>query len=62
MGLDQGCRGASHGWVQNSSVKFNVMKGSGLGSVIENPISHDKTHSVGCAFVDDTHMYVFGKL
>ena len=61
MGLGQGSRCASHGWVQNSSVKFNVMKNTGLGAVVENPVSHDTTHSLGSAFVDDTNMYVFGK-
>ena len=61
MGLGQGSMCASHGWVQNSSVKFNVIKNTGLGAVIKIPITHDKTHSLGSAFVDDTHMYVFGK-
>ena len=51
MGIGQGSRCASHGWVQNSSVKCNVMKNTGLGAVIENPINHDKTHFLGSAFV-----------
>ena len=56
MGLGQGSRCTSHGWIQNISMKFNVMTNTGLGAVIENPITHDKSHSLGSAFVDDTNM------
>ena len=39
MGLGQGSRGASQGWVQNSSTKINVLKKCGYGAELAHPIT-----------------------
>ena len=58
MGLGQGSRGASQGWVQTSSIKINVLERCGYGAEIVYPINKSKSTSVGGAFVDDTNMCV----
>lgn len=60
MELGQGSSGAPAGWLQVSSPIFNILEKAGYGAEIEHPITHEKTKSVGAAFVDDTNMYVFG--
>ena len=60
MGLGQGSRGASHGWMQLSTVIVNVMKKTGHASDMINPISGEKVNSLGSLFVDDANLMVYG--
>ena len=46
MGLGQGSRGASQGWVQTSSITINVLKRCGYGAEIVHPINKNKNTSV----------------
>ena len=61
MGLGQGSRGAPDGWLMVSSPMFNILRKERMCAEVENPITHEKTSSVGCAFVDDATMYVYKK-
>ena len=60
MGLGQGSRGASHGWMQLSSVIVNVMKRTGHASDMINPITGEKVNLLGSLFVDDANLIVYG--
>ena len=60
MGLGQGSRGASHGWMQLSSVIVNVMKKTGHVAEMKNPITGATMKSVGSLFVDDANIFVYG--
>ena len=40
---------------------FNILRKERMCVVVENPITHEKTSSVGCTFVDDATMYVYKK-
>ena len=60
MGLGQGSRGASHGWMQLSSLIVNVMKKTGHVAEIRNPITGAMIKSVGSLFVDDSNIFVYG--
>ena len=60
MGLGEGSRGASHGWMQLSSVIVNVMKRIGYASVMTNPVTGEKMKSLGSLFVDDANLMVYG--
>ena len=60
MGLGQGSRGASHGWMQLSSVIVNIMKKTGHAADIRHPITGAIVRSVGSLFVDDANIFVYG--
>ena len=60
MGLGQGSRCASHGWMQLSSLIVNVMKKTGHVAELKNPISGTLVKSVGSLFVDDANIFVYG--
>ena len=53
-------RGASHGWMQLSSLIVNVMKKTGHVAELKNPISGTLVKSVGSLFVDDANIFVYG--
>ena len=59
-GLGQGSRGAPFGWIHTSSPKINLLRKDGLFGTFANPITGEKTESVGSAFVDDVNMYTTG--
>ena len=59
MGLGQGSRGASHGWMQLSSVIVNIMKKTGHAADIRHPITGAIVRSVGSLFVDDANIFVY---
>ena len=61
MGLGQGSRGAPDCWLLISSPMFNILRREKMCAEVENPLTREKTESVGCAFVDDANMYVFSK-
>ena len=61
MGLGQGSRGAPDCWLLISSPMFNILRREKMCAEVENPLTGEKTESVGCAFVDDANMYVFSK-
>ena len=59
MGLGQGSRGASHGWMQLSSLIVNIMKKIGHVADVRNPITGEIIKSVGSLFVDDANIFVY---
>ena len=56
-GLGQGSKAAPASWIQLSSIIVNVYKSMGFGAKITDPITGEKSHTVGCLFVDDTDLY-----
>ena len=61
-GLGQGSRGASHGWIHVCSPMINLLRKCGLCSTLENPITRDKTETVGSVHVDDANLYSGGSV
>ena len=60
MGSGQGSRGASHGWMQLSSVIVNVIKKTGHSAEMINPITEETVTTTGSLFVDDANLIVWG--
>ena len=56
-GLGQGSKAAPASWIQLSSIIVNVYKSMGFGAKISDPITGERSHSIGCLFVDDTDLY-----
>ena len=56
-GLGQGSKAAPASWIQLSSIIVNVYKAMGFGAKISDPITGERSHTIGCLFVDDTDLY-----
>jgi len=61
-GLGQGSRGASHGWIHVVSPMINLLRKCGLCSTLENPITRERTETVGSVYVDDANLYSGGSV
>lgn len=57
-GLGQGSKAAPASWIQLSSIIVNVYKSLGFGAKIKDPITGERTYTIGCLFVNDTDLYV----
>jgi hypothetical protein len=44
--------------VQLSSIFVNILRQKGFGAILEDPVTKQLIHSLGCLFVDDTDLYV----
>ena len=62
MGVQQDSIGAAYEWIQTSLIKISILKEYDHGAMIEHPISHEKSNSVGDVFIDDTNLYAFDRV
>ena len=59
QGILQGNGAAPTTWVIISTPLLNMLRVAGNGAKFESPLSHENTHIVGFAFVDDTDLVSF---
>ena len=59
QGILQGNGAAPTTWVIISTPLLNMLRAAGNGAKFESPLSHEQSHIVGFAFVDDTDLVAF---
>ena len=59
QGILQGNGASPTTWVIISTPLLNMLRAAGNGAKFESPLSHERTHLVGFAFVDDTDLVTF---